>query len=101
LWRRSKFKHFNTALLSIVPILLQKLNGFPRCCQIWLCNEGLLPKIRVDRRRRDAGLGYLRHGSLGWAARDGPADRGAWRWMRWRGLAGLGPGDGPSRLSVA
>jgi len=39
LWRRSKFKHFNTAVLS--------------------------------------------------------------RWMRWRGLAGLGPGDGPSRLSVA
>jgi len=31
------------------------------------------------------GLGYLRHGSFGRAAPDGPADRGARLPVRWRG----------------
>ena len=34
-------------------------------------------------------LGYLRHGSFGRAARDDPADRGAWPPVRWRGLPGV------------
>jgi hypothetical protein len=32
-------------------------------------------------------LGYLRHGSFGRLPPGGPADRGAWPSVRWRGLA--------------
>ena len=33
--------------VRLVPILLQKLNGFRRKCQIWACNEWLMPFLVV------------------------------------------------------